>query len=168
MKEEKWLPVKEYEGEYEISNFGRVKSLTRVVSNGRGGVLHVEGRILNFSPNSNGYLYARFRTERKKKYIHHLVAEHFIGERPAGAHIDHIDGNRTNNDVANLRYCTPKENISKPGSKNGFAKLTESEVLQIRAKYVWRKYGVGILSKEFNIHPTHVHDIVTRKRWTHI
>ena len=84
--------------DYEISNFGNLR---------RDGVI-INGSILNC-----GYRY--FQLKRKKKrtnmLFHQLVAEQFIGERPDGLEIDHIDRNKLNNNVSNLRYITHQANI---------------------------------------------------------
>jgi len=88
--------------DYEISNFGncRRKHKTGIYYNIKGSI------------QSMGYRY--FQVQRKGKRInklfHHLVAEAFIGERPDGLVIDHIDRNPLNNNVSNLRYCTQEEN----------------------------------------------------------
>jgi hypothetical protein len=87
---------------YEISNYG---NLRKKLFNGE--YKSIKGSIQN-----RGYYY--FQVQRNKKRInllfHHLVAEQFIGMRPEGLVIDHIDRNKLNNNVHNLRYITQKEN----------------------------------------------------------
>jgi hypothetical protein len=85
---------------YEVSNLGQVRSITKV--NKKESVL--KGKITG-----NGYL--RVDIVRKKILIHHLVAYAFLGPRPKGLQIDHIDRNKLNNKADNLRYCTRFENI---------------------------------------------------------
>jgi hypothetical protein len=84
--------------DYEISNFGNLRR---------------DGVVINGSIQNRGYRY--FQTNRKgkrKNYLfHHLVAEQFIGLRPDGLVIDHIDRNKLNNNVSNLRYISFAENI---------------------------------------------------------
>jgi len=89
---------------YEVSNFGNIR---RKLTNGE--YKNIKGSILNRSP---GYLYFQIKRDNKRiNYLfHHLVATHFIGERPINMVIDHIDRNSTNNNVNNLRYITQKEN----------------------------------------------------------
>lgn len=89
---------------YEISNFGNCRRLLK-----KGEYKQVEGSILS---TGGGYKY--FQTNRNGKrtnyLFHHLVAEQFIGSRPEGLVIDHIDRNALNNRVENLRYVTQQEN----------------------------------------------------------
>jgi hypothetical protein len=106
---ERWLIVAGFEGYYEVSNFGRVRSLARRDCIGRQNA----GRILQGNLNSHGYLQVTLCKDRKNFIfpIHTLVAKAFIGKRPAGKQLDHIDGNKINNCVWNLRYLSPVENI---------------------------------------------------------
>ena len=85
---------------YEVSNFGTIKSITKV---------NKKERILKGYPDGNGYL--QVKISGKHITIHKLVAIAFIGERPEGLDIDHIDRNKLNNRADNLRYCTSSENI---------------------------------------------------------
>ena len=99
---EEWKWIKGYEGIYQISNLGRIKSFHKDKSNGF--ILSVK--------NSNGwYLTALLRDKNKRdtKRIHQLVAEHFIGEIPKGYHVHHKDGNKQNNNVENLEIIHPKQ-----------------------------------------------------------
>lgn len=89
---------------YEVSNFGNIRRKQL-----GGGYKNINGCILT---TGGGYKY--FQVQRDGKRInhlfHHLVAKHFIGDRPDGLVIDHIDINPLNNRVDNLRYCSQKEN----------------------------------------------------------
>lgn len=112
--EEIWKDVVGYEGYYQVSNLGRVKSLDRYVQRGQGTRL-VHGRILNQAVNTNGYLRVILSRGNKTKntLVHRLVAEAFIPNPEHAAVVDHIDNNRQNNSVSNLRWCTQSENIEK-------------------------------------------------------
>ena len=108
MSNEKWLPVKNYEGLYSVSNYGRIKSLPRYTT---------KGRILKQYTNPhNGYKYVSLCKNNKKatKRVHILVVEAFTdyvsnGFNPSTV-IDHIDGDKTNNRLENLEIVTQKEN----------------------------------------------------------
>lgn len=114
-EKEKWLPVPNYEGIYEVSSLGRVKSLARTVKHGNGGYKEVPDRILKAHPDGKGYLgvdlHKGSKASRKRFRVHSLVAQVFIGSRPEGLDVCHNDGDKHNNWVENLRYDTRKENI---------------------------------------------------------
>jgi len=88
---------------YEISNHGRCRRRLK-----SGEYTHLGGSISN-----RGYLYFQVQRNGKRlnKLFHHMVARYFIGCRPEGLVIDHIDRDKTNNDVRNLRYVTQKQNM---------------------------------------------------------
>lgn len=100
------LPVKGYEGIYEVSHDGRVFSILQTTSR----------RIGELKPyvNEGGYLrvnlYNRFG-KVKKYYVHRLVALHFINQEKGKNVVNHINGDKSNNHVANLEWCSQKENI---------------------------------------------------------
>lgn len=110
---EEWKPIKDYEGLYEISNLGRVRSLDRerVSQNGKK-YIH-KGRILKIRKDSNGYCSVCLYNKNKcKKYarVHRLVAEAFIPNPENKPNVDHINTIKTKNEVWNLRWVTQKEN----------------------------------------------------------
>lgn len=104
---ERWLPVPGYEGLYEVSDLGRVRSLPRQVGYGR-----IKGRILKALPGRNGYPRVNLWKDQRAKmhHVHSLVLAAFTGPRPEGYETRHLDGDRCNNTLANLSYGTPSEN----------------------------------------------------------
>ena len=103
---ERWLPVPGYEGRYDVSDLGRGRSW---VSPGR----RTQPRILKSSPTSAGYLavsLTRGDGRKTTRTIHSLVAAAFLGPRPAGQEVRHLDGNPLNNTLGNLAYGTRSEN----------------------------------------------------------
>lgn len=116
---EVWKDIKGYEGLYQVSNLGRVKSLDRVITYKDGRKCLFRERILKLQTDRYGYCQIQLCKdgEIKNHRIHVLVAKHFIGERPESYQVNHIDENKTNNAVFNLEYLTPKEN-SNHGTHN--------------------------------------------------
>lgn len=104
MEKEIWKRIKDFP-DYEISNWGRVKSYKRD---------KINGRILKTPPGNNGYAQVNIYNPDSKKmkhfHIHRLVAESFIPNPENKEHVNHIDENKLNNYVGNLNWMTPKEN----------------------------------------------------------
>ncbi|AWN04057.1 HNH endonuclease [Rhodococcus phage Peregrin] len=111
MEVEFWEDISNYEGLYQVSNLGRIKSLERVV-NGRQGPMVVRERIMKPGRTRGGYLQVMLSKGgiRSPHKIHATVAKEFLGPRPSGFHVCHNDGNVKNNRISNLRYDTPREN----------------------------------------------------------
>lgn len=107
-EDEKWLPVVGYEGLYEVSSHGRVRSLDRVVRGRSDSQRHIRGRILRTVSSKTGHL--TLALCGSTKLVHALVAEAFIGPRPTGLDICHGNGVPTDNRPENLRYGTRSEN----------------------------------------------------------
>lgn len=112
MIKEIWKPVKGYEGLYEVSDLGNVRSLDREVETSNGRVHRYRGRELAKAPQKTGYLKTRLYSKGKSSnfWIHRLVLEAFIGECPEGMETRHLDGNPTNNQPSNLKWGTSQEN----------------------------------------------------------
>lgn len=115
LKTETWKPIKYYEGLYEVSNKGNVRSVDRHLMLGNKYCL-VKGKPLKASPNSKGYLKTDLckNGQRKLHLIHRLVAEAFISNPNNLPCIDHINTIKTDNRVENLRWCSYKENSNNP------------------------------------------------------
>lgn len=111
---EEWKIIKGYDGKYQVSNYGRVKSLWRNRPIGRGTGLKkiYEEKILNLQ-NNNGYKFVTLMDNGKRNrcYVHRLVAETFLPNPNNKPVVNHIDYNPSNNNVENLEWCTQKENI---------------------------------------------------------
>lgn len=104
--EEIWKDVKGYEGYYQVSNLGRVKSVEKwLLSQCR--VAHLSEKIRKLSTDKDGYLFVTFSCNgvRKTVVIHRLVAETFIPKPEGASQVHHKDGNRTNNCVDNLEWA---------------------------------------------------------------
>lgn len=120
--EEIWVPVKGYEGIYDVSNYGRVKSIsTGKIGKGGRKSIKVE-KILRPIIDDYGYYRCCFRKDgaAKHKRVHSLVAIAFCGHIPNGRKqvVNHIDGDKLNNNSSNLESVTHRANVSTCFRKN--------------------------------------------------
>ena len=179
MSKEVWLPVKGYEGIYEISNKGRLKSLPRMVDNYTKKTLF-KGGIRKESLDSYGYVKYNMSKDSVTKGMlaHRIVALAFIPNPEKRPQINHINAVKTDNRVENLEWCTPMENIhhsmemglqkKRSGEEIHFAILTEKEVIEIRSKYKPRKYTFKRLGIEYGVSYQTIQCIIHKRSWKHI
>lgn len=108
---EEWRDIKGYEGLYQVSNLGRVRSLDRLVNN-KHGQRFLKGGIKRVFDWGTGYQYVNLHCQqkRKSKSVHRLVAEAFVENVYNKPEVNHIDGNKHNNRADNLEWCTSSEN----------------------------------------------------------
>lgn len=133
MRKEIWKDIPGYEGYYQVSNYGRVRSLDRYV-NGKFGIQQIrKGRILKPVIHSCGYLYLTFSVNKKRKYlfIHRLVYEAFNGTVPDGMQVNHINEDKTDNRLENLNLMTRKENINWGTANQRRSEKRSKAVLQL-------------------------------------
>jgi len=141
-----WKPIKDYEGFYEISNFGNVKSLARITNHYCGG----EKILKTKSKSSAGYnLASLYKNGGGKTFsIHQLVWDHFGDTLREGLQIDHIDNDKTNNYIANLQLLSQRENVSK--------KCKEKPKSSVHTGVTWHKknnkWGTYFSIKEKRYH----------------
>lgn len=111
---EKWRTIPNYEGYYEISTFGRIKSIDRDVPHPKYGFQHRKSRMLKPSLNKKGYLIVVLAKDgmRRAYTVHRLVAKTFLPNTNNTEVINHKDENKTNNRVDNLEWCSQKYNIN--------------------------------------------------------
>lgn len=172
---EKYVDINGFDG-YQVSNYGNVRSIDRVVSahDGRR-KLNLKGRLLK-SAIDDGYKKVAFSIGKKlfTKKVHRLVAEHFC-EKPMGIReVNHIDGDKLNNHYSNLEWVSRSRNVKHAfelglakglkGSRNPNSKLTEQDVQEIRnIASQKRNYNRIELSKRYGVTPKHIQDIVNSK-----
>lgn len=113
---EVWKPVVGYEGLYEVSNLGQVRSMDKIFFDKRGRHYHLKGKLLKQAKDLHYYRVKLYDIEHKKvQYsVHRLVAQAFIPNPDNKPEVDHIDTNYLNNRVDNLRWVDRKENVNNP------------------------------------------------------
>ena len=130
-----WKAVKDYEGLYEVSNTGRVRSLERKVRSGKGCPTRTLRGAVMRPQVSRGYVRLMLCKDGKRKWhsVHRLVAMAFLPNPEELAVINHLDGNKGNNHIGNLQWCTPSENALH-AFRTGLSVATEhSRVARIKA-----------------------------------
>lgn len=117
---------------------------------------------------------------KRHRQVHTLVLEAFVGPRPPGMECRHLNGDATDNRVENLKWGTRKENAQDtmrhgrhfhsafPGSQHPMARLTESQVLEIRARYTPRKVTMEQLAAEYRVSYDCIRHIVYGETWKHV
>lgn len=164
---EEWKDIKGYEGHYQVSNLGRVKSLK-----------YGKEKILKLGQDKDGYssVVLSKKSKLSTKKVHRLVLGEFTPYSTLP--VNHKDGNKRNNKLNNLEYCTHKENIrhahinglmsDRKGSKSAMAKLTESQVVEIRDMYNTKLYTLKQIAAKYNMGYTTIQGICSGKYWTHV
>lgn len=159
LQQEVWKDIIGYEGLYEISSLGRVKSIRRK-------------KILK--PNVySGYCRVILQNQKviSNRFIHRIVAENFIDNPECKPQVNHIDFNTQNNNISNLEWCTNLENAfhskihgRKKGSKNGHTKLNEDQVLKIK-RSLKNSTPYHEICNQFKITYSHLLGIANGKIW---
>jgi hypothetical protein len=173
-----WKDITGFEGRYQISSLGKVKSLAKNVVTYRGGVLRYPDRILKPSKSPTGYLVVALYNngQRKDIHVHKLVALAFVVNTNSKPQVNHIDGNKSNNHADNLEWVTSSENhrhafklgLRKPirGEKHGACKLSNQDVVEI-IKLVELGKSKSEIAKQFSIHFQHVYRLINKERRFH-
>jgi DNA-binding MarR family transcriptional regulator len=169
---EEWRAVVGFEDFYEVSSLGRVRSFDRqVFTLGRFNVRR--GRVL--APALvHGYPRVTLTAPGRKvlRRVHCLVLEAFVGPRPPGLEIRHLNGVRADVRLENLAYGTREENSAdrvlhqtSAGVRNAHSKLTDEDVIAMRAA---KADGLKALAERFGISRSAVHRITTNRAWRHL
>lgn len=133
MEKEIWKDIPGYEGFYQASNYGRIRSLDREVRHNYGGIAVKKGKILTPSLQRNGYLTYTLTKKNHSQSTqkgHRLVWSAFHGPIPEGMQINHINEDKTDNRLENLNLLTPKENHNWGTHNERVGKGHEKAVLQ--------------------------------------
>lgn len=169
---EVWRPVVGYEGRYEVSTLGRVKSLmyrdtprkTPVIMR----VTLLKGYCRVLLSHGDGAW--------KSVLVHRLVLTAWRGKCPDGYECAHLDGNRQNNRPENLAWTTRKENHAHMvlhgtrmyGEKNAAATFTKAKIVEIRNRYAAGGVTYKQLAVEYGTPHTYIGEIIRGRRWSHV
>jgi hypothetical protein len=170
---EVWKDIKGYEGLYQISNLGNVRSYDRWFKN-HSKMQFLKGREIKTNLMGIGYLgFSLFKDSTQKKVkVHRLVAEHFVDNPDNKPNVNHKNGIKTDNRAENLEWCTQKENIqhafdsglNHKGEKHGNALINEEQ-----AKFIkYSNHTIKELCGMFNLSRSAISFIRSGKRWSHI
>lgn len=174
--QEIWVDIQGYEGKYQVSNRGRVKSLEREVSR-VGFSYRLPERILSPWCGTTS-LYDRVRLYRggvgTKFTVHRLVARHFLPDWNPELEINHINGNRYNNAADNLEMCTHQRNMEHAiandlkndyGERSRNARLTNAQAEEIRERYHAGGVSQETLAGEYGVCRQTVSAIIRYKKY---
>lgn len=176
-KSEEWKPVIGYEGLYEVSNYGRVRSLDRVARNGRGSRVYT-GKLLKPQPLRSGYLTVNLSSDGSvtRHLVHRIVCISFHG-KPTGRTLEvgHFNGDQKDNRAENLRWCSHLENMSDRdrhgrtlrGESHPQSKLSEGDVLDLRRR-AHSGETVSQMAREYGVSRAAMHSAVTGQTWAHL
>lgn len=169
-KEEVWKPIKGYEGYYEVSTFGRVRSLDRITKRKDGALVKKKGRVLKHGT-ARGYHVVRLMAEGNDnmRYVHRLVAEMFIPNPLNKPEVNHISENKDDNSVWNLEWVTRSENMRSGTVQDRINEQREKSVIveSIRTKEKWKYDSLKEASEAFNANLPTVVECCQGKRNMH-
>jgi predicted DNA-binding protein YlxM (UPF0122 family) len=147
-----WKDVKNYEGLYQVSNLGRVRSLPKKRKNSKGTYI-IKEKIMKPSIGSTGYYFVNLTKECNLKIprkIHRLVAQTFIPIIKGKTYINHIDGNKLNNNIDNLEWCTNQENIIH-AYETGLNKRFTIDQKELQELYINKGLGISNIANIKNV-----------------
>lgn len=176
--EEIWKDIAGYEGFYQVSNLGKIKSLDRHINPNVKGSRNVYGRSMVLMKNRYSTCTLIKNKIRKNVSVHRLVAQAFIPNDDKTLIVNHIDGDRYNNIVSNLEWVTYKYNnlhAYRTGLKNGGlgennnrGRLTEVQVQEIRMHLWWQKHTWTTLARKYGTQRQTIERIAKRTSWAHL
>jgi len=177
MSSEEWKYVIDYKGYYEVSNLGRVRSVNRTIIRSDGKVKTFKSVILKRYMLPSGYIQIKLSKSNitKSHYVHRLVSSSHLGIDNNKSEVNHIDGNKMNNYVTNLEWCTPSYNNLHAFStglrknKTGSGNYNFKGTIQVIGKCGNISFTVDgpVAMREKGLTPTTVYRCLAGKSLTH-
>lgn len=163
---EQWKPVNGYESFYEVSTHGRVKSVRRRVPRSNGGETTVREKIFNGYVANTGYRVVNLSRNNSINQccIHRLVAEHFIPNPENKKTVNHKDGNKLNNHVGNLEWCTYLENNVHAHDTGLNGRSRPVNQLTLSGEFVQTFKSGALAARVLKINHSHICSCLTGKR----
>lgn len=175
-----WKKIPKFDNQYEISSFGRIRSLQATIVRSNGWKYNRKSKVLKPDITHSGYAIGAVCVDKKmvSYKIHRLVAELFIPNHENKPTVNHINGIKHDNRVENLEWATMKENVTHAhktglayilkGSEIGNSILKESDVISIRKEFKPRVVTRAFLAEKYKVSEATIKDILHGRTWKHL
>lgn len=179
-EKEIWKDVVDYEGVYQVSSLGVIRSVDRIYSAACGKVVNKKGRTIKSHPEHRGYMQITLclNGTRKTMKVHRIVLEAFTDVSSRKETVNHKNGIKSDNRLVNLEWNTLSENvrhafntglnIAARGENNSRAKLKESDVIDIKRNCTLTPFDLNKFATKYSITKQAIRLIVQDKNWKHI
>jgi len=178
--EEIWVDIIGYEGFYQVSNTGKVRSVDRSIKYSNGKVYVYKGKELSLKYRKDGYYTACLckNSDEKNLFVHRLIAFAFIPKVDNKPFINHKNGVKTDNRIENLEWCDYSDNnkhaydtglnSTLKGEKSHFSKLKSADIYSIRNMYHNWFFTKWELADIYKMTYNSIHNILIKKTWFNI
>ena len=181
---EYWLDILNYEGYYQVSNYGNVRSLDRIIKDKNGRTQTIKGKVLKLRINSGGYYCVGLSKNGNKATfsVHQLIAQAFIPNPENKRTVNHINGIKTDNNLSNLEWATYSENLvhaydcglrspvslESVGQKNYKRKLKPEQVIEIKRLLEAGGLTHKEIATKFNVARSTIAGIKLGRSWRYL
>lgn len=161
---EVWKDVPEFEGYYVVSNLGRIIAVERTIIRKNGAKQKITPHLVVLFPGGKGYLYYTFCKNgiKKTKLVHRVIASAFLDNPNNLQYVDHIDGNRYNNCVTNLKWASPSDNRNNETTLKRFEQrycINGKPVVCLKDNKLIKIYQFISQAKQDGFYPSKIKDV---------
>lgn len=167
-EKELWLPVEGWEGYYEVSNHGQIRSLPRIITSRRGAKKAIPGRVMRKNLQKNKAAIVSFNRKGKPiaYRVDHLVYKSFIGEIPPGKTVFHLDGDKDNDHVDNLDLRDIlMDPLEQKRLKNSNGRISDRQIREMRRLYDKEQVSSVEIAKLFRISAKSAYSVCKRQTY---